>query len=385
MALCQAVQVSRDVESGRLREVARVFLTLGTIAFGGPVAHIAMMRRELVGRRQWMSDEQFLDRVGAVNLIPGPNSTELAIMLGYDRARWRGLLVAGVCFIAPAFVIVLALAWAYVRYGSTPAAASLLYAIKPVVVAIVVWALVGLLRTAVKGWVTGAIAVAAITAYLLGVNELVVLFAGGLIAMAVRVGAGRSFLVVLAPVPGEPLFPDPTAGQLGHLFLLFLKIGSVLYGSGYVLLAFLRGDFVNRLGWLTETQLLDAVSIGQVTPGPVFTTATFVGYQVAGFGGAVVATVGIFLPSFILVALLARYVDRIRDRAWSAGFLDGVNAAALALMAGVTVQLGRVALVDPLTIALAVAALLLQWRTKINTAWYIGVAALIGLARALLP
>ena len=374
-----------DAERGRLREVARVFLTLGTIAFGGPVAHIAMMRRELVGRRQWMNDEQFLDRVGAVNLIPGPNSTELAILLGYDRARWRGLLAAGVCFIAPAFVIVLALAWAYVRYGSTPAAASLLYAIKPVVVAIVVWALVGLLGTAVKGWVTGAIAVAAITAYLLGVNELVVLFAGGLIAMAVRVGTGRSFLVVLAPVPGEPLFPDPTAGQLGHLFLLFLKIGSVLYGSGYVLLAFLRGDFVDRLGWLTETQLLDAVSIGQVTPGPVFTTATFVGYQVAGFGGAVVATVGIFLPSFVLVALLARYVDRIRDRAWSAGFLDGVNAAALALMAGVTLQLGRVALVDPLTIALAVTALVLQWRTNLNTAWYIGAAALIGLARALVP
>ena len=381
----QAVRVPGADERGRLREVARVFLTLGTIAFGGPVAHIAMMRRELVGRRQWMSDEQFLDRVGAVNLIPGPNSTELAILLGYDRARWRGLLVAGVCFIAPAFVIVLALAWAYVRYGSTPAAASLLYAMKPVVVAIVVWALVGLLRTAVKGWVTGAIAVAAITAYLLGVNELVVLFAGGLIAMAVRVGTGGSFLVVLAPVPGEPLFPDPTAGQLGHLFLLFLKIGSVLYGSGYVLLAFLRGDFVDRLGWLTETQLLDAVSIGQVTPGPVFTTATFVGYQVAGLGGAVVATVGIFLPSFVLVALLARYVDRIRDRAWSAGFLDGVNAAALALMAGVTLQLGRVALVDPLTIALAVTTLVLQWRTNLNTAWYIGVAALIGLARALVP
>lgn len=375
--------------SRRLREVATVFLKLGTIGFGGPAAHIAMMREEVVRRRGWVDDARFLDLVGATNLIPGPNSTELAIHLGFDRARWRGLVVAGVCFIAPAVVIVLALSWAYLEYGTTPAAESLLYGIKPVVVAIVVWALVGLLRTAVKGWLTGVVAAVALVIYLLGVNELAVLAAGGLLVMAVR--TRRAWLplratpgVMLVPLSavagGQPHFADPTAGQLTQLFLTFLKIGSVLYGSGYVLLAFLRGDFVERLGWITETQLLDAISIGQVTPGPVFTTATFIGYQVAGLPGAIVATVGIFVPSFIFVALLTLVVDRIRNRRWSAAFLDGVNATALALMAGVTIQLAGDALVDPLTIILAVAALLLQWRTRVNTAWYIGVAGLVGIA-----
>lgn len=368
---------------GRVREIVAVFLTLGTIAFGGPAAHIAMMREEVVRRRGWIDDRRFLDLMGAVNLIPGPNSTELAIHLGFERARWRGLLAAGVCFILPAFLIVLALAWAYGRYGTTPAVEGLLYAIKPVVVAIVVWALVGLVRVAVASWLTGAVAVLAVAAYLLGGNELAILFGGGLVVMAVRVareswprrGAGLLLL---------PYFADPTGSELARLFLGFLKIGAVLYGSGYVLLAFLRGEFVERLGWITESQLLDAVAIGQVTPGPLFTTATFVGYQIAGVPGAILATVGIFLPSFAFVALLTRIVDRIRDRTWSAGFLDGVNATALALMAGVTVQLGRAALVDPLTVALAAVTLFLQWRTRLNTAWYIGVAALIGVGRALL-
>jgi chromate transporter len=371
-------------------EVAGVFLKLGTIAFGGPAAHIAMMRQELVRRRRWVSDARFLDLVGATNLIPGPNSTELAIHLGYERARWRGLLAAGVCFILPASVIVLGLAWAYVRYGQTPEVDGLLYGIKPVVVAIVVWALVGLARTAIKGWLTGVVAAAALAAYLLGISELAVLAAGGLLVMVVRTGVGwlrrgGPHALTLAPLAlGEPRFPDPTGGQLLQLFLTFLKIGAVLYGSGYVLLAFLRGEFVERLGWITQTQLLDAVSIGQVTPGPVFTTATFIGYTVAGIPGALLATLGIFLPSFVLVGLLTRIVDRIRDRAWSAAFLDGINATALALMAGVTAQLARTALVDPLTIGLAALALLLQWRTKLNTAWFIAAAAAVGLGRILL-
>ncbi len=382
-----------SVPPGRLREVATVFFKLGTIGFGGPAAHIAMMREEVVRRRGWVNDARFLDLVGATNLIPGPNSTELAIHLGFDRARWRGLIVAGVCFIAPAVVIVLALSWAYLEYGTTPAAESLLYGIKPVVVAIVVWALVGLLRTAVKGWLTGAVAAVALVIYLLGVNELAVLAAGGLLVMAARTHRawrptrgmrGMLLLPLSGLAGGQPHFADPTAGQLSQLFLTFLKIGSVLYGSGYVLLAFLRGDFVERLGWITETQLLDAISIGQVTPGPVFTTATFIGYQVAGLPGAIVATVGIFVPSFIFVALLTLVVDRIRNRRWSAAFLDGVNATALALMAGVTIQLAGDALVDPLTIILAVAALLLQWRARVNTAWYIGVAGLVGIAHMLL-
>ncbi|MGW0588780.1 chromate efflux transporter [Streptosporangium sp. NPDC002607] len=372
-----------------LGEVIGVFLKLGVIGFGGPAAHTAMMRDELVRRRGWVSDERFVDLIGAVNLIPGPNSTELAIHLGYDRARWKGLIAAGVCFILPAFAIVLALAWSYVRYGRTPAAEGLLYGIKPVVVAIVVWALAGLLRTAIKGRLTALVATVALALYLLGVNELLVLAAGGLVVMAA--GTRHVWLprrgspgLVLVPLLVGPRFPDPTGGRLTELFLTFLKIGSVLYGSGYVLLAFLEGDFVRRLGWITRDQLLDAISIGQLTPGPVFTTATFIGYVIAALPGAVLATVAIFTPSFVLVGLLTRLVDRIRGRAWSSAFLDGVNATALALMAGVTLQLAGDAFVDPLTVTLAVLALLLQWRTRLNTAWFIAVAAAIGLARTLL-
>ena len=376
-----------DPTAAPLREVVLLFLKLGTIAFGGPAAHIAMMHTEVVRRRGWLDEQRFLDLVGATNLIPGPNSTELAIHLGYRRARWRGLVAAGVCFILPAFVIVLILAWAYVRYGRTPAAGGLLYGIKPVVVAIIGWALLSLVRTAIGGVLTGLVAAAALAAYLLGVNELLILAAGALAVLLVRAPAtwlGRGGLLLLPILAGQVRFADPTAGQLTRLFLVFLKIGSVLYGSGYVLLAFLRGDLVVRLGWLTQSQLLDAVSIGQVTPGPVFTTATFVGYLVAGLPGAVLATIGIFLPSFVFVALLTRIVDRIRDRAWSAALLDGVNAAALALMAGVTVQLGRAALIDPLTGALGVAALLLLWRTRLNSAWLIAAGAAVGAARTLL-
>jgi chromate transporter len=377
-----------DPTAAPLREVVVLFLKLGTIAFGGPAAHIAMMHNEVVRRRGWLDEQRFLDLVGATNLIPGPNSTELAIHLGYRRARWPGLVAAGVCFILPAFLIVLTLAWAYVRYGRTPAAGGLLYGIKPVVVAIICWALLSLVRTAIGGVLTGLVAAVALVAYLLGGNELLILAAGAVAVLLARAPAtwlGRGGLLLLPILAANQVrFADPTAGQLTRLFLVFLKIGSVLYGSGYVLLAFLRGDLVVRLGWLTQSQLLDAVSIGQVTPGPVFTTATFVGYLVAGLPGAVLATIGIFLPSFVFVALLTRIVDRIRDRAWSAALLDGLNAAALALMAGVTVQLGRAALIDPLTVALGVAALLLLWRTRINSAWLIAAGAVVGAARTLL-
>jgi chromate transporter len=369
---------------GSVREVAGLFLKLGTIAFGGPVAHIAMMRDELVRRRGWVTDQRFIDLVGATNLIPGPNSTELAIHLGYDRARWRGLVVAGVCFILPAAVIVTALAWAYVTYGDTPAVTGVLYGIVPVVVAIIAHALLGLVRTVVKTVWLGGLAVAALAAYLLGVNELLVLAAGAAVAAAVHAARHRPHRGYLAAPLALPLFGEPTGGQLLQLFATMLKIGAVLYGSGYVLLAFLRGDFVDRLGWITEQQLLDAVSIGQVTPGPVFTTATFIGYLVAGPLGAFVATVAIFLPSFVFVGLLTRITDKLRSTAWTSALLDGVNAAALALMAGVSWQLGRTAIVDPLTAAIAVATLLLLWRTRLNNAWYIGAGALIGLGHALL-
>ena len=301
-----------------VREVAAVFLRLGTIAFGGPAAHTALMREELVRRKGWVSDERFVDLMGATNLIPGPNSTELAIHLGWDRARWRGLLAAGVCFIVPAALMVTALAWAYVEYGDTPAVESLLYGVVPAVLAVIVFALVALLRTVLwsgkdarQRLGLSALTAAALAAYVLGVPELAILAAGAAVPALVRaasLGRGHGLLgvplLLASPVLGHPRFEDPTGGQLAQLFLTMLKIGAVLYGSGYVLLAFLEGDFVDRLGWITEQQLVDAISIGQVTPGPVFTTATFVGYLIAGPAGAFVATVGIFLPSFVFVGLL---------------------------------------------------------------------------------
>jgi chromate transporter len=371
----------------RLRELALLFLKLGTIGFGGPAAHIAMMHDEVVRRRAWIGEQDFVDLVGATNLVPGPNSTELAIYLGYARARWKGLVVAGACFILPAFAIVLVLAWGYLRYGNTPAASGLLYGITPVVVAIIAWALIGLAGTALRSLLTGLVGAAALACYLLGLNELLLLATGAAAVMLVRARPawpGRAPLLLPLLLAGQAGAAGAHDGRLGRLLLTFLKIGAVLYGSGYVLLAFLRGDFVERLGWLTQSQLLDAVSIGQVTPGPVFTTATFVGYLAAGFPGAILATIGIFLPSFVFVALLTRVVGRIRDRDWSAALLDGVNAAALGLMAGVTWQLGRTALVDPLTAALFAAALLALWRLRLNSAWLIAAGAAVGLARTLL-
>ncbi|MGS2648590.1 chromate efflux transporter [Streptosporangium sp. G12] len=372
-----------------VREVALLFLKLGTIAFGGPAAHTAMMRDELVRRRGWVSDERFVDLMGATNLIPGPNSTELAIHLGFDRARRRGLIAAGLCFILPAALIVTALAWAYVTYGTTPAVAGILYGIVPAVIAIIAHALFGLLRTVIKNVWFALLAVAALAAYLLGINELLVMAAGAMLAAAAQVfrrrqEAAHGMLALPLLGLGSPLFPDPTGGQLAQLFLTMLKIGSVLYGSGYVLLAFLRGDFVERLGWITGPQLVDAVSVGQVTPGPVFTTATFVGYLIAGPVGAFLATVAIFLPSFVFVGLLTKLTDRLRSSAWTSALLDGLNVAALALMAGVSFQLGRTAIVDPLTAAIALATLALLWRTRLNNAWYIAAGAAVGLAHTLL-
>ncbi len=374
-----------------MREVALLFLKLGTIGFGGPAAHIALMREEVVRRRGWVDDQRFLDLVGATNIIPGPNSTELAIHLGHDRAGWRGLVSAGVCFILPAALMVLALAWAYVEYGETPAFDGFLYGVRPVVVAVILRALLGLLGTAVRGPLLAVVAASVLLGYLLGVHELLLLAAGAAAVLVARTGrsrwAGGSLHGAALPAllaAGRPFLDDPTGGQLARLFLTFLKIGSVLYGSGYVIVAFLRGDFVVRLGWVTETQLVDAVSVGQVTPGPVFTTATFLGYVVAGFPGAALATVGIFLPSFLLVGLLTRVIGHVRGRAWSAALLDGVNAAALALMAGVTLELSTTALVDPLTAALAAAAVLVLWRTRVSSVWVIVAGAAVGAAVTLL-
>ena len=370
--------------SGRVGELARLFLRLGVTAFGGPAAHIAMMHDEVVVRRGWVSNDRFVDLVGATNLIPGPNSTELAIHLGWDRARGRGLVVAGVCFIAPAAVIVGFLAWVYVTYGDTPALEGVLYGIKPVVIAIVVQALVKLVPTVARTVLLGVLAAAALAAYLAGVNELVVLVAGGALAAGLHIARSmRTRMSLWLPLPLAALAAPQGDVGLGQLFLVFLKIGAVLYGSGYVLLAFLEGELVDRLGWITNQQLLDAVSIGQVTPGPVFTTATFVGYVTAGGWGAVVATIGIFLPSFVFVALLTRLVGWMRANPTFGAALDGINAAAIALMAGVSLQLAGDAFVDAPTLAIAAVAGVVLWRTRLNSAWLIAGGAAIGSVHAL--
>ncbi|HXH20420.1 MAG TPA: chromate efflux transporter [Dehalococcoidia bacterium] len=380
----------QEAKPGSLAEVAALYLKLGAIAFGGPAAHIAMMREEVVHRRRWLDDQRFLDLLGATNLIPGPNSTEMAIHVGFLRAGWRGLIAAGVCFILPAALMVLGLAWAYVEYGTRPAATWLLYGIKPVIIAIVLQALYGLLRTAVKKAFLAGAGVAVFALYLAGASELLLLFGAGALVLLVEngrripsvLGAGAAAPPIAAGLPllTATVAASPAGYSALTLFLTFLKIGAVLYGSGYVLLAFLRNDFVVRLGWLTQEQLLDAVAIGQMTPGPVFTTATFVGYVVGRFEGAVLATVAIFLPSFFFVAAISPFVTRLRASPWASSLLDGVNVAAIGLMGGVTWRLANDAIVDALTAALALASLIALIRFRVNSAWLIAAGAAAGLA-----
>jgi len=371
----------------RLTEVAALFLKLGLMAFGGPAAHIAMFRDEVVKRRKWIDDQHFLDMLGATNLIPGPNSTEMAIHLGFVRAGWAGLIAGGAAFILPAMLIVIGLARVYVQFGATPQAGWLLYGIKPVIIAIILQALWGLGRTAIKGPLTVVVGTVVLVLYFLGVNEIALLFASGLVVMAgenLRRMKTTNLAGIIVPLGGLSLPAlAATAFNLPLMFLIFLKIGSVLYGSGYVLLAFLRADFVARLGWLTDQQLIDAIAIGQVTPGPVFTTATFIGYMLGGLPGALLATLGIFLPSFIFVALSNPFIPRLRNSPWASGLLDGVNVASLGLMAGVTWQLGRASLVDPFTILLALAAAVLLFRYKVNATWLVLGGAAAGLVSAL--
>lgn len=373
--------------SSRLWELALLFIRLGFTAFGGPAAHIAMYRQEVVEKRKWLDDEHFLDLIGATNLIPGPNSTEMVMHLGYLRAKVPGLLVAGVSFILPALSLVTGLAWAYKKYGATPQANALLYGVKPVIIAIIVQALVGLSRKALKNLPAAAAGAGAVVLYFLGVNELVLMAAGALLVMTISNGRrlwnspGIFAALPLSNFP-FPLLADQPA-SLPRLFLTFLKIGSVLYGSGYVLLAFLRADFVERLGWLTNQQLLDAVAVGQLTPGPLFTTAAFVGFLLFDLPGALTAAAGIFLPSFILVVLTNPIIPRLRNSPWTGAFLDGVIAASLGLMAAVTWELGREALIDPLTIGLALLAGGLLYRFNTNSAWLVLGGAALGLLKAI--
>ncbi|MBK9966963.1 MAG: chromate efflux transporter [Holophagales bacterium] len=369
-----------------LAELARLFLRLGATAFGGPAAHVAMLRDEVVKRREWLTDAEFLDLLGATNLIPGPNSTEMAIHVGWARRRWAGLVVSGAAFILPATLITGALAWAYVRYGDLPQARWLLYGVKPVILAIVFQALWGLAPHAIRTWPLRALGAVAVTAAAFGVHELAVLLGAGVVAVAafgLRGGSGGAVCAGLGPIlpaaaGAAGLSAAASAVTLNGIFWLFCRTGAVLFGSGYVLLAFLRADLVERLGWLTEAQLLDAIAAGQVTPGPVFTTATFVGWLLAGPSGALVATAGIFLPAFVFVALSTPLVPRLRASRTAAAFLDGVNVASLALMAVVTAILGRTAIVDLPTALLGVLAALLLLRFRVNSTWLVLGGAVVG-------
>jgi chromate transporter len=365
----------------RLRELVTVFGTLGVIGFGGPLAHIALMRREVVDRRGWLNDRELLDLIGLTSLIPGPNSTELAMLVGHRRAGGLGLVAAGLAFILPAAVLVLALAWAYVTYGTTPGAEALLYGIKPVVLAVVAAALVGFARTALSTRLAAAIGVAAAVLWAAGVNELAVLAGAAVVMAAVRTRTVRVPLAAIGPLAA--VAGRAAAAAQVDLWLLtgvFLKAGALLFGSGYVLLAYLRGDLVLRLGWLTDQQLLDAVAVGQVTPGPLFTTATFIGYVVAGVAGAGLATIAIFLPAFVLSALIGRVAHRVRDWATAGALLDGLNAGSIGLMAAVTLQLATDAVVDPATVALAVLALIGLLVVKVPSIALVAAGGAAGLA-----
>ncbi len=374
-----------------MRELAWLFLRLGATAFGGPAAHIAMMEEEVVRRRVWMTREEFLDLLGATNLIPGPNSTEMAIHVGHRRAGWAGLVVAGACFILPAALVTLAVAWAYVRYGTLPQAGGLLYGVKATILAVVLHALWRLGLSAVKTRALAAVCVGAVVANALGVHELLVLLAGGVLVATARAARRRANVpppaAALALAPALPLLATASASAavpfgLAPLFLFFLKTGAVLFGSGYVLLAFLRADLVDRWHWLTEQQLLDAIAAGQITPGPVFTTATFVGYLLGGIWGAVLATVGIFLPAFLFVAASGPLIPRLRRSPSAAAFLDGVIVSSLALMGVVTWHLARSAVVDWPSAVLALASTALLLRFKLNSVWMVLGGGALGLLLA---
>jgi chromate transporter len=395
-APANAVRISL---AGRIRDLATLFFKLGTISFGGPAAHIALIEDEVVGKRQWLTKQQFLDMLGAANLIPGPTSTEMAINVGYVRAGWLGLCVAGASFIFPAALITGAFAWAYVRFGNLPQAASLLAGIKPAVLAVIAIAIWRLGKTAVKDVGLAALGGLSLAAFFLGLNAIAILLGGGLLGMLGRrvVNPRATAACLCLPalrmsrsLPGiAAVFLSASAIEIAavrpsvaRIAVFFFKVGAVLYGGGYVLLAFLEQGLVRQHGWLTQPQLLDAVAIGQFTPGPVLSTATFVGYILGGIPGAAVATVAIFLPSFFYVALLAPVLFRLRQSAWMAIFLDSVNVCAVALMAGVTVRLGVDALPTWSAGAITLGALALLLRWKISPAWIVLGGGIAGLLQA---
>lgn len=371
-----------DSKKRALLEVFLSFLRLGFTAFGGPAAHISMFRQEFVKNRKWLSDEQFLDLLGATNLIPGPNSTEMAIHIGFLRAGWPGLLLSGFAFTLPAVLIVLVLSWVYVHYGTTPQATWLLYGIKPVMIAIIAQALWELGRKVLRNKIVIIIGVGVIGLYFWGLNEVLLIFLGGLILMLfqnwnrIKELNKKNIPLVIPFLPALANAVIPFS--MTTLFLIFLKIGSILYGSGYVLAAFLRADLVVRLGWLTEKQLIDAIAIGQITPGPLFTTVTFIGYLLGGLPGSLIATLGIFLPSYIFVAISNPIIPKLRRSHWAGSMLDGVIVASLGLMAAVGWQLGVASIIDVTTAIVFLVSLYLIIRHRVNSAWLILLGIAIG-------
>ena len=371
-----------------LAELARLFLKLGMVAFGGPPAHIAMMEDEVVTRRHWLTREEFLDFLGATNLIPGPNSTEMAIHVGRVRGGLSGLLVAGASFILPSAVMVTALAWAYVRFGSLPEVTGIMYGVKPIVIALIVQAVFKLAKTAVKSTWLAAVGALAALATALGVDQLAVLAGGGVLTGIIYwLRSGKRSSSVATFFTGGTALTSTVAGSsvaapfsLTALFLVFLKIGAILFGGGYVLVALIRSNLVAHLGWISERQLLDAIAMGQVTPGPLSTTATFIGFLLAGVPGAMIATIAVFLPAFFFVAISGPLVPRLRHSPLAGAVLDGVNVAALALIAVVTWQLFRAAVVDWTTLVLAGLSFFLLLRYRINSVWLVLVGAVVGAA-----
>lgn len=356
-----------------LKEVARVFLKLGFIGFGGPAAHIAMMQDEVIKKRKWITPEHFLDLISATNLIPGPNSTEMAMHCGHEKAGWKGLVVAGMCFIVPAVIITAIIAWAYQRYGSLPAIAPFIYGIKPAIIAVIVSLMITLGKKAFKTTELWIIGIACAVASLAGWNEILVLFGAGILGILLYLikTKGHNKLNGIAPLP--ILHPSNL-----KIFWIFLKVGSILYGSGYVLFAFLDTELV-KTGILDRKQLIDAIAVGQFTPGPVFSSATFIGWQIAGLPGAIAATLGIFLPSFLFVALLNPIIPRLRRSPAMSAFLDTVNVASVAIILAVCVEMGKDSISDWRGVVIACAGFAVTMLFKnINTAFIVLGGALLG-------
>jgi chromate transporter len=360
-------------------------------AWGGPAVSVAMMHDEIVHRRKWMDDQRFLDILGATNLIPGPNATEIATHLGLIRAGWKGFLSAGILFLLPGSIMALILAWVYVQYGSLPEVAAVLYGIKPVVIAVIIQALLTLGKKACSNWLLLAVGVAVLALYLLGVEEMILLFAGAAVILLVRGGRnisshGAASLVCLPALFNlslwrlGPFFNIAAAFSNATLFLSSLKIGALMFGTGYVLIAFARSEFVTGLGWISNSQLIDAITVGQALPGPLSKSITFIGYLGGGVPSALIATVGFYLPSFILVALLAKIVILARKSWWAAAFIDGVNVSALGLMAGATVTIARTAIVDIFSLLLTLASLLFVFKYKLSSHWVILGGGILGIA-----